>query len=220
MDETTAAFAKQWWDAKDETLWINKFMGLPCLQHPFDAWITSEIIWSTKPEVVVECGSYGGGSAAMWAAHMELYSTGSKVISIDLLDRVHLAREVPVWQRCVEFIEGSSIDQAIVDRVAGLCRGKRTMVILDSLHTEEHVSAELVAYSPLVSSGCYLIVQDGFINGHPCEPDVGPGPFEAVQKFMEIDNNFEIDTSRERMMFTFNPSGFLRRRPESDNSAG
>lgn len=213
LDETTAAFAEQWWDAKAETLWINTFMGLPCLQHPFDAWITSEIIWSTKPEVLVECGSYGGGSAAMWAAHMEFYAPSPTVISIDVLNRVHLARDVPVWKRCVEFIEGSSLDGSVIERVGELCEGKRTMVILDSLHTEQHVTDELSVYSPLVSPGCYLIVQDSFINGHPLEPDMGPGPYEAIQKFITRNDSFEVDESRERMMFTFNPSGFLRRKP-------
>ncbi len=211
-DATTAAFAQQWWDAKADTFFANKFMGLPCLQHPFDAWITQEIIWETKPEVIVECGSFGGGSAVMWATLMELYSPDARVVAVDLLDRVHEARKFPIWDRCITFIEGSSIAPEVVERVSAHTSGRRTMVILDSLHTEEHVAAELAAYADLVSSGCYLIVQDGFINGHPCDPDAGPGPLEAVHGFMEHDDRYEIDESRERMMFTLNPSGFLRRR--------
>lgn len=212
QDDTTASFAKHWWDAKRDTFFINKFMGLPCLQHPFDAWITQEIIWETKPQVILECGSYGGGSAVMWATFLELYTSDGLVVAVDLLDRVHEARKVPIWDRSIQFIEGSSIDPATVAQVASLTAGKRTMVILDSLHTEEHVTAELAAYASMVSSGCYLIVQDGFINGHPCDPDAGPGPFEAIEKFLAADDRFEIDSSRERMLFTLNPSGFLRRR--------
>lgn len=211
IDRTTAAFAEKWWDAKAETFFSNKFMGLPCLQHPFDAWVTQEIIWETKPEVIIECGSYGGGSAAMWATFMELYQSEPTVVAVDLLDRVHEARKLPVWDRCVEFIAGSSIEPATVAKVAAIAEGKRTMVILDSLHTEEHVSAELAAYSAMVSVGCYLIVQDGFINGHPCDHDAGPGPFEAIQAFLAEDDRFQVDASRERMMFTLNPSGFLLR---------
>ena len=88
------------------------------------------------------------------------------------------------------------------------------MVILDSKHTADHVRKELDAYAPLVSPGCYLIVQDGFVNGHPLEPDFGPGPYEAVQDFLAVDDRFEVDESRERMLFTFNPGGFLRRRED------
>lgn len=78
--------------------------------------------------------------------------------------------------------------------------------------TEEHVFQEIDAYADLVSPGCYLIVQDGFVNGHPCEDDWGPGPLEAIEAFRTKDDRFEIDHDREQMMFTFNPSGFLRRR--------
>jgi hypothetical protein len=40
------------------------------------------------------------------------------------------------------------------------------------------------------------------------------GPFEAVTEFLDSDHHFEVDVSRERMLFTFNPKGFLRRRVE------
>jgi cephalosporin hydroxylase len=212
VDATTAAFARQWWGASLETFFPNRFMGLLCLQHPFDAWITQEIIFETRPEVIVECGSLGGGSAVMWATYLETYAADARVIAIDIEDRTHEARQMPIWDRRVTFIEGSSVDPDVVARVHELVDGRRTMVILDSLHTEAHVAAELEAHAGLVSPGCYLIVQDGFVNGHPCEDDWGPGPLEAIEAFLATDDRFEVDRSRERMMFTLNPSGFLRRR--------
>jgi cephalosporin hydroxylase len=63
-----------------------------------------------------------------------------------------------------------------------------------------------------VSPGSYLIVQDSFLSGHPVEPEVGPGPFEAVTEFLCTDDRFAVDHGRERMLFTFNPNGFLRRK--------
>lgn len=212
VDQVTAAFARQWWDAKAETFFSRTFMGLVCLQHPFDAWATQEIIFETRPEVIVECGSFGGGSAVMWAMLMTQYHETARVIAIDIEDRMDAARQVPIWDRHVSFLHGSSVDPTVVSEVRALTRGRRTMVILDSLHTEEHVSQEIDAYADLVSPGCYLIVQDGFVNGHPCEDDWGPGPFEAIEAFLTKDDRFEIDHDREQMMFTFNPSGFLRRR--------
>jgi cephalosporin hydroxylase len=116
------------------------------------------------------------------------------------------------FNRRVDFVRGSTVDPAIVTKVRRMVAGYRTMVILDSDHDAPHVAAELSAYVPLVTPGCYLIVQDGFVNGHPLEPDHGPGPYEAVQDFLATDDGFEVDRTRERKLFTFNPSGFLRRR--------
>jgi cephalosporin hydroxylase len=89
--------------------------------------------------------------------------------------------------------------------------GRRTMVILDSDHSAAHVSAELDAYRELVSPGCYLIVEDTNVNGHPVFTDHGPGPMEAIDAFLPSAPEFAIDYSRERFMLTLNPRGFLKR---------
>ena len=112
----------------------------------------------------------------------------------------------------VDFVHGSTVDPAIVTQVRRQADSYRTMVILNSADDARHVTAELNAYAPPVTPGCYLIVQDGFVNGHPLEPDHGPGPYEAVQDFLAKDESFEVDRTRERLLFTFNPSEFLRRR--------
>jgi len=114
-------------------------------------------------------------------------------------------------RRKVDFVLGSSVDPAVTSEIARRVQGKRCLVILDSEHTRDHVLSELRALAPLVSLDSYLIVQDTFVNGHPVEPDWGPGPWEAVTDFLATDERFEIDRSRERLMFTFCPNGFLRR---------
>ena len=86
------------------------------------------------------------------------------------------------------------------------------MVVLDSDHSAAHVKAELDLYSPLVTSGCYLIVEDTNVNGHPVYPLHGPGPMEALDQFLPAHPEFEVDASREKYMLTFNPRGYLRRR--------
>lgn len=206
-------FAELWW-AERSIFFGQKWLGVPTLQHPFDAWITQEIVAEARPERIVECGSFCGGSAAMWALLAEQLVPEARVIAIDVEDRMRGARELDVFRRKVDFLRGSSIDPAIVAEVRRRCDGKRTLVILDSLHTQSHVAAELDAYAGLVTPGSWLIVQDGFVNGHPLEPDWGPGPWEAVDAFLARDARFVADRARERMLFTFNPRGFLRRRAD------
>lgn len=209
-------YAHEWWSAKMETFFPSTFLGAPCLQHPGDAWITQEIISETRPEVIVECGRFGGGSTIMWAHLLELLDIDGVVVSIDILDSDLEVMTRPIWKRRVHSIVGSSTDPAVVDEVRGIVDGgpggesRRTMVILDSDHAEAHVRAELEAYAPMVTPGCYMIVQDGF--AAQLEPGHGPGPLEAIRSFLAVDDRFEVDASRERMMHTLNPSGFLRRK--------
>jgi cephalosporin hydroxylase len=63
----------------------------------------------------------------------------------------------------------------------------------------------------LVAEGCYLVVADTIINGHPAVPHWGPGPMEAVDAFLAEGAPFTPDERRERLLITFSPRGFLRR---------
>jgi cephalosporin hydroxylase len=210
-DAIVKSFAELWWS--DRSIFFGQtWLGIPTWQHPFDAWVTQEIIVETRPERLVEAGALCGGSATMWAMLLEHMAQDGRVVAIDLQDNMEQARTIDVFRRRVDFVHGSTVDPAVVARVGAMVEGYRTMVILDSAHDTAHVAAEIEAYAPMVSAGCYLIVQDGVVNGHPLEPHHGPGPFEAVQDLLASDDRFEVDHTRERMLFTFNPSGFLRRR--------
>jgi cephalosporin hydroxylase len=85
------------------------------------------------------------------------------------------------------------------------------MVILDSDHSASHVLSELQAYSPLVPVGGYLIVQDTSVNGHPVFPKHGPGPMEALETFLASNDAFASDRTREALLFTLHPKGYLKR---------
>jgi cephalosporin hydroxylase len=85
------------------------------------------------------------------------------------------------------------------------------LVILDSDHSRDHVLTELRTYSPLVTPGQYLIVEDTNVNGHPVLSEHGPGPAEALVEFLDETDGFEVDRAREKFGMTFNPGGYLRR---------
>ena len=81
-------------------------------------------------------------------------------------------------------------------------------MIHDAAHEEEAVLADLRLYAPLVTSGSYLIVEDGVRDLLSDET----GPIAALDRFLAETDDFEVDQSRERFLLTYNPGGFLRRR--------
>jgi cephalosporin hydroxylase len=186
----------------ETTTWL----GVPILKCPLDLWIYQEILAATRPEVIVETGVLCGGSALYLASLCDLLGQG-RVIACDITLK-NLLPQVRRHPR-IELLEGSSVDPHIVARIEQQCRGQRTMVVLDSNHAFAHVLAELRAYGPLVTPGCYLICEDTNVNGHPSFPEHGPGPYEAVQAYLREAKGWTIDRHCERLLVTFNPSGYL-----------
>lgn len=197
---------------KTRGVMVSKWFGILTWQHPFDLWVTQEIMTEVAPDLVVEAGTFRGGSAIIWAMMLEHINPRGSVVTIDIEDkRVPKAKEMPIAKRKVEFLHGSSTAPDIVAKVKSRAKGKKVLLILDSLHTRDHVLDELRAYWEIVPVGSYIIVQDSVIGGHPIAPWRGPGPWEAVADFMKENDHFVIDKKRERFLLTNNPNGFLRR---------
>ena len=191
-------------------LWENiTWLGVPMWKLPNDAMIIQEIIYETKPEAIIETGTGFGGSTLFYASILKLMG-GGKVLTIDVRDDFKRRLKFNMVDWVLPFI-GSSIDPDMVKGISELVEGRSTMVILDSFHSEEHVSKELEIYADLVSVGNYLIVEDTHVGGNPVEWEYGEGPMGAVKRFLEKDKRFEVDKSREKLVMTFNPSGFLRK---------
>lgn len=187
-------------------VWNPKWRGFPALKCPFDLWVYQEILHEITPDLVIETGTARGGSAIFLASILDLIGSGS-VVSVDIVRRP----EWPTHPR-ITYLTGSSTSDAVVREVGARAAGASTvMVILDSDHKRDHVLEELRLYSPLVTKGSYLIVEDTNVNGHPVFPGFGPGPSEAVDEFLAGSSGFERDRSRERFFVTFNPGGYLHR---------
>jgi cephalosporin hydroxylase len=203
-------FAKIVYSEKN-ALWSNQWMGLSTWQNPNDAWIIQEIISELRPDYIVETGTFRGGSAVLWATVLREVNPDGKVITIDIEDQTTQARRLDVWKRSINFLLGSSTDPKIVAQVAQAVKGKKTLVILDALHTKDHVLKELEIYAPMVNMGSYIVVQDSQVNGHPVHREHGPGPMEAIEAFLAKSGDFQPDLDRERLMHTTNPRGYLKR---------
>jgi cephalosporin hydroxylase len=202
--EAVVDFHRLYYDAEvwKDTYWL----GVPIQKCPLDLWVYQEILWEVRPDLIVETGTYQGGSALFLASMCDLLGHGS-VVTIDL----HPREGRPAHER-ITYLSGSSVEPGVVERVRAMAKpAERVLVLLDSDHSQGHVAAELRAYAPLVTPGSYLIVEDTNVNGHPVLPDFGPGPLEAVRDFLASTPDFVVDRAREKLLMGFNPGGWLRR---------
>lgn len=194
------------WQQGQPTIDVSWF-GWRTLKCPLDLWIYQELIVADRPDVIIECGTRYGGSAAYLACLFDLLGEG-RVISIDIDTDPALNR--PQHPR-ITYVAGSSIAPEVVEPIKAEVAGKRVMVILDSDHSEAHVLAELRVWNSVVPIGGWLIVEDTNVNGHPTHPGHGPGPMEAVERFLSEQPAFVADPACERFRMTLNPRGYLRR---------
>ena len=204
--------------------WQNKlsyevtWLGIPIIQLPEDVLMVQELIWKVRPEVVIESGVAHGGALILYASILELLGRG-RVIGVDIEIRKYnrLAIESHPMSHRISLIEGSSVEATTVDLVRGMVSpGQRTMVMLDSNHTRDHVRRELELYAPLVSPGSYLVVFDEVMtivadapNGKPAWAQDNPA--EAVEDFLSTHPEFMVDRAYERLSTTYCRGGFLRR---------
>lgn len=191
------------------------FQNVQIEKSPLDLWMMQQIIYETQPDFIVETGTWRGGSALYWAYTLKgMGLEDSRVLTVDVQDIAKVAAAHPLWKKYVTSYQGSSTDPDIVSKIAGLVKGRKTLVTLDSDHTMPHVLKELKAYVPLVSRGSYLVVEDTHMDAVPTAPEFGPGPMAAVRRFLEDggSRDFQQDLGREAYIMTFNPGGWLRRK--------
>ena len=179
----------------------TEFAGVPLVQIPNDLWAMQELISEIAPDFVVETGTWHAGSAIFYASVLQQVNPKARVITVDVEPLLAEASRVPLFKRRVSVITGDSVSPRVVGEIERRVKGHTVLVTLDSLHSDEHVSKELELYSPMVSIGSYIVVQDTWL----------PGPRDAVERFLESHAEFEVDHSREKWFFTKFESGFLKR---------
>jgi cephalosporin hydroxylase len=203
-------------------LW--NWMGAPIIQTPADIMATQEVIWQTRPDVVIETGVARGGSVLFLASILELIGNGT-VIGVDIDIRSHNRATIedhPMSKR-VKLIEGGSVDEVTLAAVrTEIPERSRVMVILDSDHSKDHVLAECRAYGAMVTAGCYLVVADTIVAHLPKDSksrnrsrvlEVGNDPAAAAKQYLQENSEFEIDpVLNGKLVLSSSPSGYLRRR--------
>lgn len=189
------------------------WLGRPIIQYPQDMVAMQELIWSIKPDLIIETGIAHGGSLIFSASMLAMLDicdaieagkqfdpkiSQRKVLGVDIDIRAHNCSAIeahPMASR-IQMIEGSSIAPEVIVQVKGIAANySRVLVCLDSNHTHEHVLAELEAYAPIVNVGSYCVVFDTLIEDMPSEMfgdrpwGKGNNPKTAVWEYLRIVND-------------------------------
>lgn len=212
------------WDQKYP--YTFTWLGRPIIQLPEDIIRIQEVIFSVKPDVIIETGVAHGGSLILYASLCKAMNSG-RVIGIDIEIRPHNKKAIiehPL-NTFITIIEGSSIDPDIVKSARNLIKPhEKVLVILDSCHTKDHVSQELEHYSGLVSPGSYIVATDGSMKDLYDVPRGKPewihnNPYAAAIEFSRKHKEFRLEQppwlfneSNLTKNITHWPCAFLRRR--------
>ncbi len=221
---------------KNKYVYNFEWLGRPIIQYPNDIQILQEIVWRTKPDLIIETGIAHGGSLLLSASLLSMLDLSEyykkkdikklnskrKVIGIDIDIRKHNLKEIkksPFFKK-IELIQGSSTSLEVEKKILKKIKNyNKILVLLDSMHSEAHVLKELNIYSKFVSKGSYCIVYDTFINFMPQNfysnrPwDKTNNPTTAIKKFLKKNKSFIIEKNiSSKLMITSCINGFLKKK--------
>ena len=199
--------------------YLQSWNGEAIIQTPDDIMSIIDIIFKTKPEVIIETGTAWGGSILMYDTLSKVVPI-KKIIGIDIFIprdlRLRIKRKTNNSQK-ISLIEGSSIDLSIINKISKLSKTYKSFFIhLDSNHTTEHVYKELLHYSKFFKSKNYIVVGDTIVahipyqRHRPRQWSKKNNPELALKKFLKKNKSFKIDKSINfRQLITNQPNGYL-----------
>lgn len=225
--EAFAIIAELWLRAGWDNKYVYSFawLGRPIIQLPEDLIRIQEVIYSVKPDVIIETGVAHGGSLIFYASLCKAMDRGRVIgIEVEIRDHNRQAIETHPLHTFITLIEGNSIEPKVVSEVGAQLRpGERVIVLLDSCHTKEHVLAELNAYAPFVSVGSYIVAMDGIMERLAGAPRTNPdwswnNPRQAALEFVKSNHDFVVEEpgflfneGNVSQRVTYWPGGFIKR---------
>ncbi len=211
------------WETKH--VYSFTWFGRPIIQLPEDIIRIQELIFSIKPDLIIETGVAHGGSLVFYASLCKLLSKGH-VIGIDIDIRKHNREAIeshPLFPY-ITLIEGDSKSDDVVLKVSQMVgSNQKVLVILDSCHTKDHVLKELEIYSNFVSPDSYIIAMDGImgslVGASRSSDDWGwNNPKGAVDEFLRNNDKFILDDPKflfnegsVKNRVTYSPGGFIKK---------
>ena len=183
---------------------VTSWHGYEMAKLATDILMYSELIFRIQPDVIIESGTYKGGSAKFFADMCKLNGKGH-VISVGNQWKEGLPPDKDIM-----FIFGDTLSEEVhnVIRISlDTYNDKVIFVSLDSAHDKAHVLKEISLYKDYVSLGSYMVVEDGMAIFTQTSSEAN----QAIDEFMRVTDEFVIDKDCEKFILTTNPNGWLKK---------
>ena len=202
----------------------DSYAGVPLSKFPEDLRVYEHLIWSTRPNVVIEIGAQHGASALWLRDRLRTLAAyglvdSPRVISIDVdmaVARQNLAQVDPDHGLTIELVESDVLDPDLPRRIESLLpQGARCLVIEDSAHVYETTMAALDGFASFVAPGGFFVVEDGCVDVEEmrASPDWPRGVLPAIRDWLDTEEGRRFEQVRDMELYgiSCHPGGFLRR---------
>ncbi len=203
---------------KHNFCYLYNWMGEPMLQTPDDIVTLQELIYETKPDVIIEVGVAWAGTLLLYES-LSKYSNTKKIIGVDTYIPNDLKKRIFSKSKTnkIKLLTGDSTSLNTFNKIKKISgKYKNILIHLDSNHTKNHVLKELKIYSTLLKKNNYLIVGDTIIEHIPeqkhrkREWSKGNNPHNAIIEFLKTEKKFKIDKKINfKQLLSNNPNGYL-----------
>ncbi len=181
-EQVKAAFHRLYHQRGESTYNSTYWLGAQAQKCPLDMWSFQEILYETKPDVLVEMGTFKGGSAYFFASIFDLLKHG-RVVTVDIEDfkGKPAARKDHLPARLLDLGE-------IVAKVrSSIAPGERVMVVLDSDHHRDHVLKSCGSTAGWCPRAAIWLSRTPTSTGTPSCPNSARAPWEAVEEFLGVE---------------------------------
>jgi cephalosporin hydroxylase len=213
---------RDYWRARVQQVFGDLYAGVPIWKFPEDLRVYEHLLWLDAPEVVVELGTYAGGSTLWFRDRLHALVrygrvSSPEVIAVDLNiapTRDALTRVDPTWTSNITLLEGDVRDPALARWVREAVAGRRCFIVEDTAHTEETTRAALDLYAPLIRPNGFMVVEDGCVDDDELRLDGWPrGVLPALEAWLRTPAGGAFSVRRELELYgvTTSPSGILQR---------
>lgn len=159
----------------------TRYKGLRFCKNPFDISLYLRLLERLRPNTIIEIGASEGGSAMWLGDQCRAFGIEADIYSLDVNPPSVLADGVT-------FLRGDSLRPAETFPTQLFRQAAHPWLLIeDSAHTFDSVSAVLQYFDPLLVSGDYAVVEDGVVADLPGEHyrTYEDGPNRAVAAFLE-----------------------------------